>query len=109
MTTKARTERPGAEEWVPDTRSLDALAAAAEQCEGCELFAPATQVVFGAGAENARCVLVGEQPGDQEDRAGEPFVGPAGRVLNRALAEAGIDPGMVWTTNAVKHFRFEER
>ena len=104
-----RTERPGAEAWVPDRGDLDALAAAAESCEGCELFAPATQVVFGCGPEDARCVLVGEQPGDQEDKAGEPFVGPAGRVLHQALAEAGIRPGSVWTTNAVKHFRFTER
>ena len=109
MATKVRTERPGAEAWVPDTGDLGALAAAAEGCEGCELYAPATQVVFGAGATNARCVLVGEQPGDQEDRAGEPFVGPAGKVLDRALAEAGIRHSAVWTTNAVKHFRFTER
>jgi DNA polymerase len=109
VTTQVRTERPGAQAWVPDTGDLGGLAAAAEQCEGCELFAPATQVVFGCGASDARCVLVGEQPGEQEDRAGEPFVGPAGRVLRRALAEAGIPPGSVWTTNAVKHFRFEER
>jgi DNA polymerase len=109
VATQVQSERPGAQDWVPDTGGLDALAVAAERCEGCELFAPATQVVFGAGAADARCVLVGEQPGDQEDRAGEPFVGPAGRVLHRALAEAGIRPGSVWMTNAVKHFRFTER
>lgn len=78
-------------------------------CRGCELWQAATQAVFGEGREVARIMLVGEQPGDREDRAGEPFVGPAGRILDDALVEAGIDRGDVYVTNAVKHFRFEER
>lgn len=100
--------RPGADAWVPDGVGIDALAAAAASCEGCELFAPATQVVFSKGRPTARFVVVGEQPGNQEDRAGEPFVGPAGRLLDRALADAGIDAGDTYVTNAVKHFRFTE-
>ena len=106
MTTKA--ERPGAQEWVPDDGDLDALRTAAAQCRGCELWEPATQVVFSAGSPTARLALVGEQPGDQEDRRGIPFVGPAGRLLQRAVDEAGIDRGQVYVTNAVKHFRFEQ-
>ncbi|UNX55821.1 UdgX family uracil-DNA binding protein [Georgenia sp. TF02-10] len=109
MTRAARPERPGAQEWVPPDGDLAALRAAAPGCRGCELWADATQVVFSAGDERARIVLVGEQPGDQEDRRGEPFVGPAGRVLDEALAAAGIDPATVYSTNAVKHFRFVER
>ncbi len=96
----------GAAPFVPDTGSLPALAEAARDCRGCELYAPATQTVFGVGPPTARMVLVGEQPGDVEDRRGEPFVGPAGRLLDRALAEAGIDRDQVYLTNAVKHFRF---
>jgi DNA polymerase len=99
-------DRPGAEHWVPPEGDVDALRAAAPGCRGCELWADATQVVFSAGGPGARLVLVGEQPGDQEDRAGEPFVGPAGRVLDDALREAGIDRAAVYVTNAVKHFRF---
>ena len=95
--------------WVPRSRSLSALESAAHDCRGCELWQPATQVVFSAGSRSARLVLVGEQPGDQEDRQGEPFVGPAGRVLDEALEAAGIDREAVYLTNAVKHFRFELR
>ncbi|MFD1716766.1 UdgX family uracil-DNA binding protein [Georgenia deserti] len=102
-------ERPGAQRWVPAEGDVDALRAAAPGCRGCELWADATQVVFSAGPSDARVVLVGEQPGDREDREGEPFVGPAGRVLADALAAAGIDPESVYTTNAVKHFRFVDR
>lgn len=109
MPTRTRPDRPGAQSWVPEGGDLAALAAAAAKCEGCELFAPATQVVFGAGPEDARCVVVGEQPGDREDLEGEPFVGPAGRLLDQALAEAGIDRSSTWVTNAVKHFHFEQR
>lgn len=109
MATKTRADRPGAEAWVPDGADLAALAEAATTCRGCELFAPATQVVFGAGPADARCVVVGEQPGDREDLEGEPFVGPAGRLLDKALVEAGIDRGSTWVTNAVKHFHFELR
>lgn len=103
------TTRPGAERFLPERTSLTALREAAAGCEGCELFGPATQTVFGAGPASARLVLVGEQPGDQEDKKGEPFVGPAGRVLDRALAEAGLSDLPRYVTNAVKHFRFTER
>jgi DNA polymerase len=85
---------------------LDGLRTAAAGCRACELWEPATQTVFGEGPPTARVVFVGEQPGDQEDRQGEPFVGPAGRLLDRALTEAGIDRRDVYITNAVKHFRF---
>jgi DNA polymerase len=102
----ARVQYPGAEQFLPESRSLTALRNAAAGCEGCDLFADATQTVFGAGAARARLLLVGEQPGDVEDTKGAPFVGPAGRVLNRALAEAGLDRTPTFTTNAVKHFSF---
>ena len=95
--------------FVPAGASLDELRAAAARCQGCELYRHATQVVFGRGPADARIVLVGEQPGDQEDLEGAPFVGPAGEVLDRALAEAGIDRQRVYVTNAVKHFSFVER
>jgi DNA polymerase len=88
---------------------LDALRRAAAGCRGCGLYADATQTVFGEGSAGGRVVLVGEQPGDQEDRQGHPFVGPAGRVLDRALEEAGIERGDVYVTNAVKHFEFKRR
>ena len=100
------TPRPGAAAWVPESPTLPSLRAAAQQCRGCELYADATQAVVGEGPEDASLVLIGEQPGDQEDRAGEPFVGPAGKLLDRALGDAGIDPASVFRTNAVKHFRF---
>ncbi|HZW10257.1 MAG TPA: UdgX family uracil-DNA binding protein [Phycisphaerales bacterium] len=93
----------------PGRRSLPQLARAAEGCEGCELFAGATQVVFGEGPADARMVLVGEQPGDQEDQQGRPFVGPAGRLLAEGLEAAGIVRDEVYVTNAVKHFYFVER
>jgi uracil-DNA glycosylase family protein len=104
--------RPGAQKWVPDgaaARDVDALAGAVQGCRGCELWADATQAVFSRGADDAPLVLVGEQPGDREDREGEPFVGPAGRVLADAIEAAGIDPERVYLTNAVKHFSFELR
>ncbi|GLZ05931.1 uracil-DNA glycosylase [Actinomadura sp. NBRC 104412] len=92
----------------PEARhDLGALRRASERCEGCPLHENATQTVFGAGEPGARVVLVGEQPGDQEDRRGAPFVGPAGRILDRALAEAGIDRHDAYVTNAVKHFKFK--
>jgi len=94
---------------VPDEPSLDRIGAALPACRGCELYEPATQAVAGAGAADADLMLVGEQPGDREDREGRPFVGPAGTVLDRALADAGVDPGRVYTTNVVKHFRFTTR
>jgi len=90
----------------PDWR---ALAAEAAGCQACGLWAQATQTVFGEGAVPAAIMLVGEQPGDQEDRAGHPFVGPAGRVLDEALEEAGIDRDAVYVTNAVKHFKWKPR
>lgn len=88
---------------------LDAAAAAAARCRGCRLWQRATQVVFGSGARRAPLLLVGEQPGDVEDRRGEPFVGPAGRLLDRGLAAAGIARTAVYLTNAVKHFGYESR
>jgi uracil-DNA glycosylase len=90
----------------PSGVGLEGLRAAAAGCRACELWEPATQTVFGEGPETARIVFVGEQPGDQEDRRGEPFVGPAGRLLDRALTDAGIDRTDAYVTNAVKHFRF---
>jgi len=99
-----------ARDYVPaGAPSLDALSAAAQGCRGCHLYEPAEQAVFGEGRPGARLVLVGEQPGDREDRDGRPFVGPAGRELDRGLEVAGIDRGEVYVTNAVKHFKFTER
>src|SRR3712207_5758133 len=101
---------PGAQEFLPaDAKTLDELRAAAPGCRGCELYADATQVVFGRGDAAARVVFVGEQPGDVEDQQGLPFVGPAGHLLRKAVDEAGIDPAHIYLTNAVKHFRFELR
>jgi uracil-DNA glycosylase len=100
---------PTAAEFVPDTHDLTALSDAAQSCRGCDLYRNATQVVFGDGATKASVMFVGEQPGDQEDKAGRPFVGPAGRLLDKALVAAGIDRESVYVTNAVKHFKFEER
>ena len=93
---------------IPDLASLDlaALAEAARDCRACPLWEPATQTVFGVGSNDARIVVVGEQPGDQEDLAGRPFIGPAGQLFDRALAEAGIDRKTLYVTNAVKHFKF---
>lgn len=96
----------GAAEYVPETGGLAAAARAVQECRGCDLYENATQAVFGSGAAHARVLLLGEQPGDSEDRQGEPFVGPAGRVLDRALAEAGIARKDVYVANAVKHFRW---
>jgi DNA polymerase len=95
--------------FLPDRRSLKALREAASQCRGCHLWRPATQTVFGEGRAHARVVLVGEVPGDREDREGHPFVGPAGRELDEALVEVGIDRADAYVTNVVKHFKFEER
>lgn len=96
-----------AEPFVPERGGLRALAQAATGCRGCDLYEHATQTVFGAGPTRAEVVFVGEQPGDMEDRQGAPFVGPAGRILDRALADAGIARDHVYLTNAVKHFRWK--
>jgi DNA polymerase len=90
----------------PATLSIEELRARARKCRACPLYKTGTQTVFGEGPAKARLVFVGEQPGDQEDLAGKPFVGPAGRLLDRALAEAKIDRGEVYVTNAVKHFKW---
>ena len=111
LTTSDAAEAPaeGAAPFVPADAGIAELRAAAARCTGCDLYRHATQTVFGLGDAKARIVFVGEQPGDQEDLKGAPFVGPAGEVLDRALAEAGIDRRHVYVTNAVKHFKFEER
>jgi DNA polymerase len=98
-----------AAEFLPKTRSLKALEQAAEGCRGCSLYKDATQTVFGRGRKSAELMLVGEQPGDKEDLEGEPFVGPAGRLLDRALEEAGIERSDAYVTNAVKHFKWTPR
>jgi uracil-DNA glycosylase family protein len=95
--------------FLPERGGLKALREAAAGCRGCHLWRPATQSVFGEGLNRSRLMLVGEQPGDREDRAGKPFVGPAGRELDRALEAAGIERKEVYVTNVVKHFKFEER
>ena len=100
---------PTAAAFLPRKITLPALARAAKGCEGCDLYKRATQTVFGSGPETAQILLIGEQPGDREDREGKPFVGPAGRILDEALEEAGIDRGEVYVTNAVKHFKWEPR
>ena len=100
--------QPSAAEFVPVTTDLAELRAAAAGCRGCHLYADATQTVFGQGPASARVIMVGEQPGDAEDKRGEPFVGPAGKLLDRALGEAGIDRSLVYVTNTVKHFKFKQ-
>jgi uracil-DNA glycosylase len=98
-----------AEAYVPEPPTLPRLREAAAGCRGCHLFENATQTVFGEGARAAGVMLVGEQPGDQEDLAGKPFVGPAGRLLDQALEEAGIDRRQAYVTNVVKHFKWQPR
>src|SRR3954454_13998719 len=100
---------PTAAAFQPDTLSMRALREAVQGCRGCPLYANATQAVFGEGKLTSEVMLVGEQPGDQEDLAGAPFVGPAGKLLDRALDEAGIDRGTTYVTNAVKHFKWKAR
>jgi uracil-DNA glycosylase len=104
-----RTESTSAAEYIPDHPTPRTLRAAVQKCRGCDLYACATQAVFGEGPNSAEIVFIGEQPGDEEDRQGHPFVGPSGKLLDRALIEAGIDRSLVYVTNAVKHFKFEER
>lgn len=105
----AKEPKSSALAWVPKTHNLAALRAAAPDCRGCDLYARATQVVFGEGPPDAKVIMVGEQPGDEEDRKGHPFVGPAGRLLSKAMEEAGLDREKVYVTNAVKHFKWTER
>jgi uracil-DNA glycosylase len=93
----------------PDSSSLSTVRGAASHCTACHLYKQATQTVFGEGPKTARIMLVGEQPGDYEDVAGKPFVGPAGKIMDRALKDAGIDRKEVYVTNAVKHFKWEPR
>ena len=95
-----------AADFLPPRRTLKALREAARSCKGCDLYKNATQTVFGEGPRTASVVFVGEQPGDQEDRQGRPFAGPAGRLLDKALADAQIPRSQVYVTNAVKHFKF---
>ncbi len=98
-----------AAELIPDRPTLRTVREAAKGCEACDLHVRGTQTVFGEGARKAELMLVGEQPGDQEDLAGHPFVGPAGKLLDRALVDAGIDRAAVYVTNVVKHFKWEPR
>ena len=98
-----------AEILIPESPTLERLREVAAGCKACHLWERGTQTVFGEGARNAEVMLVGEQPGDQEDRAGRPFVGPAGRVLDEALEQAGIDRSKAYVTNVVKHFKWEAR
>ena len=108
--TAQRVQKPaGAKSFVPGSLELPVLDEAVQQCQGCELHQCATQAVFGVGPADAGIMLVGEQPGNDEDIAGKPFVGPAGKLLDRALLEAGIKRDAVYITNAVKHFKFERR
>src|SRR4051812_10143949 len=99
----------GAAAFLPDHPTLPALARAAQACTACDLYKRATQAVMGEGPKGAWAFFIGEQPGDQEDLAGKPFVGPAGKVFDEALARAGIDRARTYVTNAVKHFKFEQR
>jgi len=102
-------QKTSAAEFLPKRHTLESLRAAARSCKGCDLYKNATQTVFGEGPKDASVMLVGEQPGDMEDRQGHPFVGPAGRLLDKALAEARIPRDEVYITNAVKHFKWIQR
>jgi DNA polymerase len=101
--------RMSAAEFVPPSRNLASLRTASAGCRGCGLWERGTQTVFGEGGAGAAVMFVGEQPGDQEDQQGRPFVGPAGRLLDQALEEAGIDRSLAYVTNAVKHFKWEPK
>jgi uracil-DNA glycosylase family protein len=104
-----KAKESSAAEFIPRKASLRSLRAAAADCKGCELWRQGTQTVFGNGPRHAVMLFVGEQPGNEEDLTGKPFVGPAGRLLDQALAEAGIDRSQVYLTNVVKHFKWEPR
>jgi len=105
----ATLRQTSAADFLPKKRALESLRAAARSCQGCDLYKNATQTVFGEGPKEAAVMLVGEQPGDMEDRQSRPFVGPAGRLLDKALADAGIARDEVYVTNAVKHFKWIQR
>ena len=109
--TKKHEPQPGepVADLLPSRPTLPSVHQVAEECKACDLYARATQTVFGEGPTNAEVMLVGEQPGDAEDQAGRPFVGPAGKLLDRALEEAGVDRRLVYVTNVVKHFKWEPR
>jgi len=109
MPTVARPSHPSAYEFIPPKPTLTKLWQAAQECRACELYKLGTQAVLGEGPRQAAILFIGEQPGDQEDLAGRPFVGPAGRVLDEALVEVGIPRKEVFVTNAVKHFKWEPR
>ncbi len=102
-------DRSDAEHLIPDKPTLKSLRAAAIDCHACDLWKLGTQTVFGEGPRRAEVLFIGEQPGNEEDLSGKPFVGPAGRLLDQALAEAGIDRSRVYVTNVVKHFKWEPR
>jgi DNA polymerase len=104
-----KTTYPTAAAFIPESRTLPRLREAAEGCRGCDLYEGATQTVFGEGLKKAKVMFVGEQPGDREDKEGHPFVGPAGRMLDKALEEVGIDRSEVYITNVVKHFKYTMR
>ena len=104
-----REENEPVEDLIPDKPTLRALKNAASSCKGCDLWENATQTVFGEGPSRARLMFIGEQPGNEEDLNGKPFVGPAGRLLSESLAQAGIDRSIVYVTNVVKHFKWEPR
>ena len=109
MVRRAAEPARSAADFLPAERTLPAMAEAAQGCRGCDLYANATQAVFGEGRPGADVMLIGEQPGDREDREGTPFVGPAGKLLDTALERAGIDRDEVYVTNAVKHFKWDPR
>jgi uracil-DNA glycosylase family protein len=104
-----KSEQGSATEFFPEKKTLSAFKDAAADCKACDLWKRGTQTVFGEGARRARVLFVGEQPGNEEDLTGKPFVGPAGRLFDNALAEAGIDRSQAYVTNVVKHFKWEPR
>jgi probable DNA metabolism protein len=105
----SKNQKSSALPFVPATENIDELRAAAPGCRGCDLYQHATQVVFGEGPRDAKVVMIGEQPGDEEDTKGHPFIGPAGRLLSKAMQETGLDREKIYVTNAVKHFKFVQR
>ena len=105
----AKTHKMSAAPFIPATHDLRILRTAASECRGCDLYQHATQAVFGEGPLDSKVVMVGEQPGDEEDQKGHPFVGPSGRLLSKAMHEAGLDREKIYVTNSVKHFKFIQR